>query len=44
LMDSGQACQRNGVGREKERGEGIGPIWSNAYPPTPFQLEGGARS
>jgi hypothetical protein len=26
----------------KERGEGIGPFWSNTYPPTPFQLEGEA--
>jgi len=28
----------------KERGEGIGPIWGSTYTPTPFQLEGGARS
>jgi len=28
----------------QERGEGIGPIWSNKYPPTPLQLERGARN
>jgi len=28
----------------QERGEGIGPIWSNTYPPTPFQMEGGVRN
>jgi len=28
----------------KERGKGISSIWSNTYPLTPFQLEGGARN